>query len=363
MWGADGGIACGRRACAKTADDRGARLDGGSHDAVAARARGLGGGDARPSGRADPARRRTARWVQIRAKVGRFRAIVTRAGDRVRSRRGADLTTTFPEIAAAAAAQLEPGTVLDGELVIWSAGKLDFEALQLRMGRSARGAADLASRQPASLAVFDVLAAHGQDLRPLPFDDRRARLETLAAGWRPPLNLSPVTDDRDVAQDWFETYAAAGIEGLVINGGAQPYQPGVRARLKVKHRTVVDVVCGAVIGPRSAPQQIIAGLPIEGHQRIVGRTGPLSPAARQALAPWLAPPTGDHPWPPRVPRAAFGSFNTTGEPIELTLVEPVVVEVSADAAWSGRAFRHALRLVRARPELNPVEVSPPSNTA
>lgn len=40
-------------------------------------------------------------------------------------------------------------------------------------------------------------------------------------------------------------------------------------------------------------------------------------------------------------------------------MEPIVVEVTADGAWSGRAFRHPLRLVRARAELDPDEVQVP----
>jgi ATP-dependent DNA ligase len=58
------------------------------------------------------------------------------------------------------------------------------------------------------------------------FDERRSLLEQIATIWRPPLNLSPVTDDRDVAIEWFETYTAVGVEGLVIKGGAQPYPSG-----------------------------------------------------------------------------------------------------------------------------------------
>ncbi|GAA3320648.1 hypothetical protein GCM10017710_47350 [Arthrobacter ramosus] len=45
--------------------------------------------------------------------------------------------------------------------------------------------------------------------------------------------------------------------------------------------------------------------------------------------------------------------------VRLTLVEPLVVEVSADVAWSGRSFRHPVRLLRVRPELHPDEVSSP----
>jgi hypothetical protein len=45
--------------------------------------------------------------------------------------------------------------------------------------------------------------------------------------------------------------------------------------------------------------------------------------------------------------------------VTLTLVEPIVVEISADIAWTGNAFRHAVRYLRVRPELHPDEVSPP----
>ncbi len=47
-------------------------------------------------------------------------------------------------------------------------------------------------------------------------------------------------------------------------------------------------------------------------------------------------------------------------PIDLTLVEPFVVEVSADVAWSGKSWRHPLRFVRARPEVPLEEAVPPT---
>lgn len=295
------------------------------------------------------------KWDGVRAVVVR-----DEAGARVWSRRGTDLTQHFPEIATAVTEQLGPDTVLDGELVVWAGSRLDFEALLARIGSGARRAAALARHQPVSLAVFDVLAAAGTDLRARPFDERRALLEQLAASWRPPLNLSPVTDDPAVAAEWFETYADAGIEGLVIKGGNQPYPAGARGWLKVKRRAALDVVCGAVTGTRAAPYQVVAGLPISGRLRIVGRTGPLSPAARGALAPWLRAPAGEHPWPSRVPATVFGRFNVErAAMVDLELVEPIVVEVSADAAWNGIGFRHLLRFVRPRPDTEVGSVHPP----
>lgn len=54
-------------------------------------------------------------------------------------------------------------------------------------------------------------------------------------------------------------------------------------------------------------------------------------------------------------------FTTRKEPMRLTLVEPIVVEVSADVAWSGRSFRHPVRYFRARPELDPASVAAPQH--
>jgi ATP-dependent DNA ligase len=295
-----------------------------------------------------------------------YRAVLVHDGTAVRllSRRGTDLSARFPEIIAALTEHLRPGSVLDGELVIWSGSRLEFEALQERLALGPRNAAAAARQRPASLVLFDVLTLDGDDVRPRPFDARRSLLEQLGKGWRPPLNLSPVTTEPSQVREWFDTYGVAGVEGLVVKGGAQPYAGGNRDWLKVKRREVLDVVCAAVTGPIDAPRELVAGLPLDGVLPIVGRTSLLSPAARRRLVPWLRPSTGEHPWPERISSGAFGRFNTDRtKPVALTRVQPVVVEVSADTAWSGTAFRHALRFLRLRPELHPDEVSPPSTTA
>lgn len=48
--------------------------------------------------------------------------------------------------------------------------------------------------------------------------------------------------------EWFETCAVAGVEGLVVKGGAHRYPGGKRVWVKVNHRRLLDVVCAAVIG-------------------------------------------------------------------------------------------------------------------
>lgn len=265
----------------------------------------------------------------------------------------------FPELQAAAAEMVPGGCILDGEAVVWSGGRLNFEALQQRLSAGKTQLAALVRELPANFAAFDVLCVAGHDARGLPFRERRAFLEKLATVWSPPLSVSPLTRDRELALEWFQELAGAGLEGLVIKADSQAYFGGKRIWWKLKSRSELDVVCAAVVGPIDQPTEIVAGLPIDGVLRIVGRTSVLRPADSRALARWLKPPESPHPWPSVVKGRTLDRFNRDASPVALTLVKPVVIEVSADAAWSGQSFRHALRYIRVRPELNPDDVGVP----
>jgi ATP-dependent DNA ligase len=85
---------------------------------------------------------------------GALRRSLLRAVGSCRGRSGRDLTPYFGDVAAAVARSLPPGTVVDGEPVIWDGGRFDFEAL----GRCVIGRGRL--RLPAYLVVFDLLQ-HG----------------------------------------------------------------------------------------------------------------------------------------------------------------------------------------------------------
>ena len=100
-------------------------------------------------------------------KFDGFRVAVVRtaSGARLWSRRGTDLTSAFPDLAAAAEFHLRSGTVLDGEAVVWVDGRLSFDHLQLRLARRAARAGP--EGPPASYVAFDVLALDGQDQRGL----------------------------------------------------------------------------------------------------------------------------------------------------------------------------------------------------
>lgn len=149
------------------------------------------------------------------------------------SRQSKDLTRYFPELLEALASAVPPGCVIDGEAVIWTSGRLDFSALQQRLGAGPKTLPALVRETPANYVAFDVLAVAGHDARDLPLSQRRALLEELAIGWKPPLSLSPTTTDRDVAAQWFEEMPHTGIEGLIIKGTDQPYTPGIRSWLVI----------------------------------------------------------------------------------------------------------------------------------
>jgi ATP-dependent DNA ligase len=284
----------------------------------------------------------------------------TRCPYRRWSRQGKDLSRYFPDLVAAAGDQLPPGCALDGEAVAWSGERLDFSALQQRLSTSVKTIGRQAREAPAHFVAFDLLAIAGHDIRDQPLNVRRELLEELAKDWTDVLELSPVTTDPETAARWFEELPATGVEGLVIKGAGQPYEGGQRQWLKVKHRETIDVVCAAVIGTIERPEAIVAGLPIEGTLRIVGRSSPLKPAVAKLLGARLRPSAGEHPWPDRIKSTTLDRFNPGQEETVLTLIEPVVVEVSADTAWSGQSFRHALRYLRIRPELDAADVHAPS---
>ena len=196
-------------------------------------------------------------------KFDGFRLVITHGGRGVRlwSRRGNDLTDTFPEIEDAAHTQLPPGSVVDGELCAWNGSRLDFDLLTQRLGAGRARIAAMSRTSPASFVAFDILAADGIDLRRRPWRIRQAVLERLAP-WHPPLQLCPSTTDAEQARDWMTRYAPAGIEGLVVKGLDSLYRGGSRDDWsKIRTRQTQDVVAGAVVGPLHQPAAVIVGLP------------------------------------------------------------------------------------------------------
>ena len=293
-------------------------------------------------------------------KLDGWRAAAVVDVDRVTlwSRQKTNLTESFPDVAAAIAEQIEAGVVLDGELVRWRDGRLDFDALQRRFASGKQRRRRLVDEEPIDFVVFDILAAGGRDLRGLPYDERRRALEQLAVDWRPPLSLIDTTADTAEGRRWFEELPDRGIEGVVVKGGGQPYRGGQRDWIKVKHRDTFEVVAGAVTGTLTQPGELILGRYEGGELRIIGRTTPVRPTAARALTPLVRPASADHPWPDVISSRTYDRFQPKRE-TKLTLIEPLTVEISADTSIIGGTIRHAARFVRARPEVSTGEVSWP----
>lgn len=293
-------------------------------------------------------------------KIDGYRALVFRSerGTAVQSRRGPLITRSFPEIERAGIDQLAAGTVLDGELaILGDDGALDFSALQQRYGATSR-AADLARSKPANFIAFDILAAEGRDVRRLPFSERRELLEKTLSSARPPLQLCPQTSEASVAQEWFDSYKVkyVGLEGLVIKGRAEPYRPGRRGWLKLRVRQSADAVAAAVLGTVDEPDRLVLGRYDDaGELRLVGGTTPLSPEQVKQVKPSLRRAPPGHPWPGSVASGRIGIYGS-GK-LDLTLVEPFVVEVSADNAVDGGRWRNMARFVRVRHDVEPAAVT------
>lgn len=164
------------------------------------------------------------KWDGIRAQVMR------REGTTSIWSRGEELVTDrFPELHADAH-RLEPGTVLDGELVAWKdGGVLPFGSLQRRIGRTKLGPKILQD-VPVRYIAFDLLEEHGADIRMLPLRDRRQRLEALlaklpadAAMMPSPVEQSDTWEDLSRKREQSRT---RNVEGLMLKALNSPYAVG-----------------------------------------------------------------------------------------------------------------------------------------
>jgi bifunctional non-homologous end joining protein LigD len=165
-------------------------------------------------------------WVH-EIKHDGYRLIIRKKDDRVRlfTRRGYDWTDRFPLIREAVAALRPSALVLDGEAVVCDPeGVANFEMLHSR-----------AHNDHVFLYAFDLLELGGADMRPLPLEERRGRLQHL---------LQKVTDpgvqfnehiDGDGATI-FEHACKLGFEGIVSKHRAHPYRSGPsKSWIKVKN--------------------------------------------------------------------------------------------------------------------------------
>ena len=160
------------------------------------------------------------KWDGIRVQL-----VATAGGRRVYSRGAEDISGGFPEIVAA----MEFDGVLDGELLVMRDGAVaPFADLQQRLNRKTVGA-KLLRDYPIGVRLYDMLFDGDEDVRPLPFDARRARLEAWFARVAPPrMDLSPMIGFASIAElaALRDGARAATIEGLMLKRGDSPYLAG-----------------------------------------------------------------------------------------------------------------------------------------
>jgi ATP-dependent DNA ligase len=324
-------------------------------------------------------------WI-YEPKWDGFRALVFRDGEEVlmQSRDAKPLNRYFPELLEPLRRALPARYVADGEIVIARNGSLDFDELQLRLHPAASRVKLLAAQSPAAVVFFDLLCEGSRDLRQEPFRTRREKLTELFGGVMAPLHLTPATQDRATAEDWFRRFEGAGLDGVMAKSPDSVYEPNKRTMLKVKHERDCDCVVAGFRWHKkveSGVGSLLLGL-FNNDEKLqhVGVCSSFSAETRIELAAFLEPyrknALKNHPW--RDGAALDGSQRMPGaqsrwssgkdlswEPLRMELV----AEVAYDHMQRDR-FRHIARFRRWRFDKKPhdctyaqLEVVPPHELA
>jgi ATP-dependent DNA ligase len=301
-----------------------------------------------------------------------FRAIVFRAGDRVyiQSRDLKPLDRYFPELEAPLRRSLPARCVVDGEIVVATAGGLDFDALQMRLHPAASRVAKLAAETPASFVAFDVLAIDGEDLRDVPQQERRQRLEQLLGHAKPPIHVTPMTRDARVAAEWLQQFEGAGLDGVVAKPASGVYEPGKRAMLKIKHVRTADCVVAGFRWHKAGKDRLVGSLLLglfDDRDRLhhVGVTSSFTMEKRRELAielePLRAHALDQHPWRDWADAGEQTSTRMPGGQSRWSAGkdlswEPIRIERVCEVKYDhmqGDRFRHAAVFLRWRPDKPP----------
>lgn len=201
-------------------------------------------------------------------------------GERVRllTRKGNDVTLTYPEIASALPGTVAGAAQLDGEIVaISGSGRPDFGLLQTRMGvtrpADVRAAA---AKVPVQYLVFDILEADGRLLTGERYDERRRVLERTVRS-KGTVQVPPAFEG-----DLEEAVASSrelGLEGVVAKKRDSAYASGRRstAWVKIKHHATQEVIVGGWRPGKGRRENgigsLLLGIPGEHGLRYVGRVG------------------------------------------------------------------------------------------
>ncbi len=293
-----------------------------------------------------------------------FRCIVLRDGDEIElaSRGSKPLTRYFPEVVESVARLLPRRCAVDAEVVVRAGSpgqeRLSWDALTQRIHPAASRVALLSTQTPAELVCFDLLALGDENLMGMPFAQRRARLVAALSTLRDddPIHVTALTRDVEVARTWFEHFEGAGLDGIIAKGLADPYVPGKRTMLKVKHSRTADVV---VMGYRvhksgAGVGSLLVGLYAgDGTLLPVGGIAAFTDKRRLELVDELAPLVlRDESGEVRPAQTDRSRFSASKDVTFVPLRPERVVEVAFDQL-EGWRFRHTVQLIRWRPDRDP----------
>jgi ATP-dependent DNA ligase len=280
---------------------------------------------------------------QYEPKWDGFRGVLENDGGELAlwSRNGRPLLRYFPELRPLGDL-LPPHSALDGEIVIARDGVLDFDSMQMRLHPAESRINRLAGEIPAEFVAFDLMLWNRKKVHKLPLEDRRAALEQNGDGFR----LSPVSLDRDEAEEWLGSLEAAGLDGVVAKRLGLPYLAGSRdGVVKVKQRKTADCVVVGLRWKEKGKRIATLLLGLYGARGKLDYVGSCAVGARrhEEVAARVLPLLEG------AEERGFSEPNRWGSgELEEAAVRPeLVVEVMFDKV-QGNRFRHGAKLIRFR---------------
>lgn len=302
-----------------------------------------------------------------------FRCLVFRDGDEIvlASRSTKELNRYFPELVEALKDNIPERCVLDGEIFIAIGDRLEFERLSDRIHPAESRVKLLAKETPSSFVAFDLLALGDESLLDEPFSARRQQLEHVLAEVKAPIHLTRTTTDPAKAEEWFNQFEGAGLDGVVAKLLGKPYAPNGRTMLKIKHARTADVVvAGYRLHKTSTEERPLLGSMLlglyndEGSLQHVGVAASFTGTRRAELVEELDElriDLADHPWArwqdddahtdDRLPGAT--TRWSSGKDLTFVPLAPTRVAEVGYEHMEGTRFRHTAQFKRWRPDREP----------
>jgi DNA ligase D-like protein (predicted ligase) len=205
-------------------------------------------------------------WIFER-KLDGIRAIAIKDGSGVSimSRTARRMNDQFPELVRALEDEPSEDFILDGEIVAFENGITSFARLQQRARE----------RVPVFLYAFDLPRHDGEDLRPLPLRERKARLRR-ALDFRGPIRFNPHRNGEH-GEELYREACRKGLEGVIAKRADSSYV-GSRSRdwLKLKCHAEQELVIGGFTAPKGSREEfgaLLVGYYDDGVLRYAGKVG------------------------------------------------------------------------------------------